>query len=108
MRNGATWTTSDLLQQFMFVAGRWSPSAALLSCASEVTYSCDGLGLNLMVDYAFGLPVTGWARHSPLMQQRQSNVPRARRPNAEDIAGETQVAHEGAKPSKNPKFDQLA
>ena len=44
----------------------------------EVTFIAAGLDPNLMIDYVFGLPMLGWARHSPIMVQRQSAPPRAR------------------------------
>ena len=40
----------------------------------EVTYLCQGFDFNLVIDYVFGLPMLGWARHSPIMLQRQSEL----------------------------------
>ena len=74
----------------------------------EVTFLCLGLDANLMIDFVFGLPMMGWARHSPIMTQRESSYPRANRPSAKEIAEENRIALERAKPSKNPKMDSLA
>ena len=43
----------------------------------EVTFISEGMDSNLFVDYVFGLPMLGWARHSPVMLQSQSQNPRA-------------------------------
>ena len=44
----------------------------------EVTFVVEGLDPNLFVDYFFGLPMLGWARHSPVMLQRKSTPPEGR------------------------------
>ena len=75
---------------------------------TEVTFLCGGLDLNLMVDYVFGLPMMGWARHSPTMVQRTTRPPRAEKPSEEDILKENQVALQRAKPSKDPEADRLS
>ena len=46
----------------------------------EVSFICKGLDYNLVLDYVFGLPMLGWARHSPVMLQRRSGPPRAEPP----------------------------
>lgn len=74
----------------------------------EVTFTCLGLDIHLMVDFVSGLPMMGWARHSPVMQQRESMHPRARRPSPEEVLAENRVAIKRAKPSNNPKLDDVA
>ena len=74
----------------------------------EVTFLCIGMDMNLMVDFVFGLPMMGWVRHSPVMQQRESDCPRARRPSPDEVLAENRIALERAKPSKDPKVDILA
>ena len=59
-----------------------------------------------MVDYCFGLPMLGWARHSPTMVQRTSVPPRAERPSREAIAAEHALALERAKPSRDHEADE--
>ena len=74
----------------------------------EVTFIAAGLDPNLMIDYVFGLPMLGWARHSPVMVQRQSDPPRSERPSPEEIVEENKIALERAKPSRSEKLDELA
>ena len=69
---------------------------------------CLGLDSNLMVDFVFGLPMMGWARHSPIMQHRESNVPRARRPSPDEVLAGNRIALDSAKPSRDPRVDELA
>ena len=76
--------------------------------ATEITFFCGGFDLNLMVDYVFGLPMMGWARHSPTMVQRTSRLPRAERPSEETILHENELALDRAKPSKDPEADRLS
>ena len=75
---------------------------------TEVSFLCGGLDLNLMVDFVFGLPMMGWARHSPTMTQRSSRPPRAERPSPEEIVVENKLALERAKPSRDPEADRLS
>ena len=74
----------------------------------EVNYLCDGVDYNLVVDYVFGLPMMGWARHSPVMLQRKSDPPRAERPSSRQIAAENAIALSRAKPSYSAVLDKLA
>ena len=74
----------------------------------EVSFICAGMDPNLCVDYVLGLPMLGWARHSPIMLQRSSKPPRAEVPSKEEIEVENQLALDRAKPSKSQKWDQLA
>ena len=74
----------------------------------EVNYLCDGVDYNLVVDYVFGLPMMGWARHSPVMLQRKSDPPRAERPSPKQIEAENAIALSRAKPSKSAALDKLS
>ena len=74
----------------------------------EVTLICSGLDVNLFVDYVFGLPMLGWARHSPVMVQRSSEMPRAERPSPEEVATENAEVLKRAKPSYSRKLYELA
>ena len=74
----------------------------------EVTYICAGMDPNLFVDYVFGLPVLGWARHSLIMLQRSSGPSRAELPIREMIEKENEIALVRAKPCKSPELDQMA
>ena len=74
----------------------------------EITLICGGLDLNLMVDFVFGLPMMGLARHRPTMVQRTSVPPRAERPSAETILIENETALERAKPSGRAEADKLS
>ena len=60
------------------------------------------------MDFVSGLPMLGWARHSPIMLQRISKPPRAEFPSKEEIEVDNKIALDRAKPSKSPKLDQLA
>ena len=77
----------------------------------EVAYLVEGVDLNLTVDYVFGLPMMGWARHSPVMQQRASRPSRCERPSKEEAAAAAaanMVALERARPSRDPRADLLS
>ena len=74
----------------------------------EVNYLCNGVDYNLVIDYVFGLPMMGWARHSPVMLQRKSDPPRAVRPSLSQIAAENAIALSRAKPSYSAVLDKLA
>ena len=74
----------------------------------EVSFICQGLDYNLMIDYVFGLPMLGWARHSPIMLQRQSQPPRAVPPSSAQIIEENKIALSKAKPSYSHALDKLA
>ena len=75
---------------------------------TEVTFICGGLDTNLMVDYVFGLPMMGWARHSPTMVQRTTRPPRAVRPSEDEVLAHNEVVLERAKPSKDQEADKLS
>lgn len=79
-----------------------------ISLLREVTYNCIGLDYNLVVDYVFGLPMLGWARHSPVMLQRRSESPRAEAPTRAEMMEENKIALSRAKPSYSPVLDRLA
>ena len=74
----------------------------------EVTFVCQGLDFNLVLDSVFGLPMLGWARHSPIMLQRQSEPPRAELPSKAEVVEQNQIALTRAKPSYSPVLDRLA
>ena len=74
----------------------------------EVSFRAAGLDPNLMIDYVFGLPMLGWARHSPVMVQRMSGPPRAEKPSREEIVEENKIALQRAKPSHSERLDELA
>ena len=74
----------------------------------ELTFICPGLDPNLMVDFVFGLPMLGWARHSPVMLQRVSEPANSMRPTCDEILKENRIALERAQPSKNSNVDALA
>ena len=74
----------------------------------EVTFISEDMDQDLFVDYVFGLAMLGWALHSPLMLQRQSNSPDAEVPSKEEVEAENLTALDRAKPSGNPKLDQMA
>ena len=61
-----------------------------------------------MVDFLFGIPMMGWARHSPIMMQRDSAYPRGHRPSDAEIVEENRIALERAKPSTYPRVDALS
>ena len=73
----------------------------------ELTFVCGEVDAVLMCDYVFGLPMLGWARHSPTMLQRTTRPPRAELPTpAENL--ENQIALERAKPSRDREADKLS
>ena len=74
----------------------------------EVTFVCQGLDYNLMLDYVCGLPMLGWARHSPIMLQMQSEPPRAELPSKTEVVEQNKIALTRAKPSYSPVLDRLA
>ena len=74
----------------------------------EVLHICHGLDNNLVLDYVFGLPMMGWARHSPVLLQRASDPPRAEQPTEEQRLAENAIALTRAKPTADPKLDALA
>ena len=74
----------------------------------EVSFICDGMDPNIIIDYVFGLPMLGWARHSPIMLQRPSQPPRAEPPFPEEVLEENKIALERAKPSSKPRLDEMA
>ena len=74
----------------------------------EVRFVCDIQDPNLFVDYVFGLPMMGWARHSPLLMQRVTDAPRSERPTNEQIKCENAEVLAKTRPSRDPKVDVLA
>ena len=58
----------------------------------ELTFVCRELDFVLMCDYVFGMPMMGWARHSPMLMQRVSEPPRAEKPSNAQIVEENAVA----------------
>ena len=102
------WSQSKIIADHCHDWIRPTVSQRNVAFMREVTYMCLGLDSNFMVDFVFGLPMMGWARHSPVMQQRESNVSRARRPSPEEVLAENRIALERAKPSRDPRVDELA
>ena len=74
----------------------------------ELIFLCPGVDCNLMVDFVFGLPMLGWARHSPVMVQRESEPRNSERPTVDQIFEENKIPLERAKPSRNKNVDALA
>ena len=74
----------------------------------ELIFVCPNVDSNLMVDFVFGLPMLGWARHSPVMLQRVFEQANSKRPTSGEILEENKIALERAKPSKNSNVDALA
>ena len=65
-------------------------------------------GCNLIIDFFFGLPMMGWARHSLALVQRDSEPPRTRRPSRDEIIAVNLVALDRAKPSRDQNVDAMA
>ena len=74
----------------------------------EVRFVCNIGDCNLFVDYVFGLPMLGWARHSPLLCQRTTNIPRSDRPTDAEIEANNIEVLRKARPAKDPKVDIMA
>ena len=63
----------------------------------ELSFVCRELDFVLMCDYVFGMPMMGWARHSPMLMQRVSEPPRAEKPSNAQVVEENAVAMQHAK-----------
>ena len=74
----------------------------------EVRYVCCIGDFNIMLDYIFGLPMMGWARHSPLLCQKTTAPPRADKPSREQISDNNAVVMAKAKASTIPEQDLLS
>ena len=73
----------------------------------EVRFVCCIGDFNIMLDYIFGLPMMGWARHSPFLCQKITSPPRAEKPGREQIIADNAVVLAKAKASKSPEQDLL-
>ena len=74
----------------------------------ELTFVCGEVDAVLMCDYVFGMPMLGWARHSPTMLQRTTRPPRAELPTPAENLVENRSALERAKPSRDHEADTLS
>ena len=74
----------------------------------EVRFVCCIGDFNIMLDYIFGLPMMGWARHSPLLCQKITSPPRAEKPGREQVIADNAIVLAKAKASKSPEQDLLS
>ena len=73
----------------------------------EVSFICSGTDANLFVDYVFGLPMHGVARHSSTLMQRRSRPP-APPADDEELDRINQLVISRVRPTDDDEFDRAA